>query len=199
MNFNNIIPTTIFVMALLPAAWVNAAEKPAQTQPTVSQSSAVAGKVKVVPVPKKAADKKRQQRKPKKRYSKATLSAFQPVPLASSVPSVADRQSAAFITLSPLVQKDMLHPEPPPSSAGTGSFAIPDIQTAYDEDSSNVQHERSTTAVGESNVLGQESVSVIDRFADKPKARPLANGPLRMRMKDSGVRASVQIPLTTEK
>ncbi len=44
--------------------------------------------------------------------------------------------------------------------------------------------------------LGQESVSVIDRFSNKPKAKQITNGPLRLRMHDKALRASVQIPLT---
>ena len=48
---------------------------------------------------------------------------------------------------------------------------------------------------GDETALGQEELSVIDRTRDKPKAQPIASGPLRVRVKDSGVRASVQIPL----
>ncbi len=198
MNTIPKISILAFALALLPMGLAVAAEKPVPPQP-VTQSSASSGQVKAAPVSKKAKAKKRSKRRGKA-YSKATMSAFQPMPQ-TRTQSVQGSQSAASIALSPMVNKDAV--QRPEQTAAPGSdssgFVIPDVNTAYDEETSNAQHERPTDAVGESSELGQESVSVIDRFADKPKAKPLANGPLRVRMKDSGLRASVQIPLTTEK
>lgn len=197
MNFQRKIQTFIFIAALLPAAFVTAAEKPVSAPPqAVKQSSASSGSVKTAPAAKKATDKKRSKHKSKKGYSKATLSAFQPI---QQAPMLQGSQSAAGIALSPMVQREAVQSlQTGAATESSSTFAIAaEASTAYDEESSNAQHDRPTTAVGESSVLGEESVSVIDRFADKPKAKPLSNGPLRVRMKDSGLRASVQIPLSS--
>ena len=145
--------------------------------------------------------------KPKKGYSKATRSALRPQPdiVGASQGAIAPSafNSAASIALSPVVKKNAVRalPEKPavlPSGAGTASISLKSgfASKSYDEESSLNQHDRNTESAVESDVLGQEALSVVDRFADKPKARPISEGPLRVKMKDSGVRASVQIPLT---
>lgn len=131
-----------------------------------------------------------QKRKGKSRkpYSKATLSALQP-------------QKTKAKPTEPLPMGAQAKPDEPllqPSqtqrveiNAVDQSF-LSDGYTGSPDDSAVFEK---SSVVGDSNVLGEESVSVIDRVADKPKAKPLSRGPLRMRMQDKGVRASVQIPL----
>lgn len=198
----NISPALLSVL-IGSACWV-ALPLPAQPlTPTtaVAPAPAVAPAAKPTSKPAPTAKAKASRKKRAKRYSKATLSAFQPLPAA---PAATVPAGLAPIALSPVVKPEAaqaIQPREAPVVEAASPLAQPvERAPAFDEDSRLVQHERPVDApAGESDALGQESVSVIDRFADKPKAQPLTEGPLKVRVKDSGVRASVQIPLDAGK
>ncbi|MES2885194.1 MAG: hypothetical protein V4709_10335 [Pseudomonadota bacterium] len=150
--------------------------------------------------------KKRKAKSPK-RLSKATLSAFEPLDGSAALKPASAGTSAAASALSPMVTGKMdesLRQQPVLESHSGLSLDLPVSGQAYfaDEVSGTAKtevFERNDTATVEGgDQLGAEPVSVIDRISDKPKGRPLANGPLRVKMKDSGVRASVQFPLSTQ-
>lgn len=181
------LPTYILALMLagIPAAHSATEARPAA--PAVGQQLA-AEKSKAKP-----AAQKRKKAKVGKRYSKATMSAFRPLnkqqtspalPPAAAHMGLAQKRPAALVAeraapfaIAPFEQQVV--------SQDDAAFVLPEIA------GSNRQGQQ----IGESDVLGQESVSVVDRFADKPKATPLAKGPLRLRMQDKGLRASVRIPL----
>lgn len=144
--------------------------------------------------------------KPAKHLSKATLSAFQPLDQARA--QITPPAGAASAALSPMMlnkpgeglreqpitadtsaRSDVLNIAPVDQSllADDGSAFVPDESVTTQEQVANI--------ATDSDALGEESVSVIDRNTDKFKAKPLASGPLRVRVKDKGVRASVQIPI----
>ena len=150
---------------------------------------------------------KKRKAKSGKRLSKATLSAFQPLDGSSALKPADASHSNAASSLSPMVTGKMdesLREQPVLESHSGLSLDLPVSGQAYfaDEVSGTAKaevFERNDTATVEgSDQLGAEPVSVIDRISDKPKGKPLANGPLRVKMKDSGVRASVQFPLSTQ-
>lgn len=149
---------------------------------------------------------KKRKSKSGKHLSKATLSAFQPLHADAALKPAMPGDSAAAIALSPVVAKAELESlrDPPAAEARSGlALDIPVSGQAYfaDEVSGAAKaevFERDTEAAMDSDQLGAEPVSVIDRISDKPKGKPLANGPLRVKMKDSGLRASVQFPLSTQ-
>ena len=149
---------------------------------------------------------KKRKAKSGKRLSKATLSAFQPLDGSNVFNPAAARDSNAASSLSPMVGGKMIESlrEQPVAESNSGlSLDIPVSGQAYfaDEVSGMARaevFERDTTTAAGSDQLGAEPISVIDRISDKPKGKPLASGPLRVKMKDSGVRASVQFPLSTQ-
>jgi len=185
-----------------------------QTSAT-SQAAAKATSTTAVKPAAQKPSKKKTRRKAGKPYSKATLSAFAPyaapaaaAPLATSnvlgVPATVSTVVAApqgeglrESLPTPLAEADTssalgLQMQPQGLLASDPTEAKPiTAEEALAADESAVA---STTSGGET-ALGQEELSVIDRTRDKPKAQPIASGPLRVRVKDSGVRASVQIPL----
>ena len=149
--------------------------------------------VQTVPVKKsKSVVVQRKKRRAGKHYSKATLSAFQP--LAAHSGHAAAVRPVASMGLKP-------RPTAPLPSLSAPFFIAPVAQgvLAADEQPFVLTEvgslQPSAVLVEDSDVLGQESVSVIDRFSDRPKARPLAKGPWRLRMRDQGLRATVQIPI----
>lgn len=184
------LPTYILALMLagIPAAHSATEARPAA--PAVGQQLA-AEKSKAKPVAQK---RKKAKAKAGKRYSKATMSAFRPLNKQPASPAL--RHSAAHMGLQAHKSQAALAPEraapfaiAPFAQGGLSqddaAFVLPEIA------GSNPQSQQ----IAESDVLGQESVSVVDRFADKPKATPLTKGPLRLRMQDKGLRASVRIPL----
>ncbi|MES2682271.1 MAG: hypothetical protein V4650_02040 [Pseudomonadota bacterium] len=136
------------------------------------------------------ANQKALKRKPAKRYSKATLSAFK---------SLSTTAQAA-----PQISSDPLNPPLMVQDLGlslrSGESANAPVSGLALQDSNEPDPSQNLLAefTAENNELGSESVSVIDRIADKPKAQPIVSGPLRVRVQEKGVRASVQIPLTLD-
>ncbi|MDO9452699.1 MAG: hypothetical protein Q7J29_07540 [Stagnimonas sp.] len=148
---------------------------------------------------------KSKKTKPAKRLSKATLSAFQPLDQTQIITPPAGAASAA---LSPIILSksgEGLREQPVTVDDSAGSKVIniaPVDQSALVDDGSAFIPDETDAPAGQvaelaadSDALGEESVSVIDRNTDKFKAKPLGTGPLRVRVKDKGVRASVQIPI----
>lgn len=136
------------------------------------------------------ASQKPTKRKAPRRYSKATLSAFKPLdPRAQPAPLT----DAKLINPPATAQDQALKLKSDQDIGVTSSadVAIPPQDVEGSESSQNLLAEFSA----DSMELGQESVSVIDRVADKPKAQPIVSGPMRVRVQDKGVRATVQIPL----
>ncbi len=153
----------------------------------------------------------RASRKP---YSKATLSAFQPID-ASKVQPPPDENAAAApgeAALSPVLRHDKADSDPlrqplpladeaarnPPFAMVPQDGGLLDKNEAEEVTEPDAAANEGATApapVADSAVLGQETQSVIDRNTDKPKTQPIARGPLRVRVKDKALRATVQIPL----
>ena len=170
-------------------------DKPAATQKAAAAKPAV-----------KAQKAKKSKSRPAKHFSKATLSAFQPIDQAHA--QITPPAGAASAALSPVMLNkpgEGLREQPitADTSARTQVINIAPVDQSLlvDDGSAFVPDEAVTTEeqvadlASDSDVLGEESVSVIDRNTDKFKAKPLASGPLRVRVKDKGVRASVQIPI----
>ncbi len=160
--------------------------------------------VKASPSKPAAAVKTNKSKKPKsvKHLSKATLSAFKPLDQAQITPPA----GAASAALSPMLLNqpgEGLREQPITVETSARSEVLnvtPVDQTLLvDEESAFVPdtaaHDQLADKPADSDVLGEESVSVIDRNTGKVKAKPLASGPLRVGVKDKGVRASVQIPI----
>lgn len=169
----------------------------AQTYTAAPQTAAAAEQAKPIAKKRKA--------KSAKRLSKATLSAFAPLDGSTALKPAAAGSPAAS-ALSPMMagkSMESLRDQPVAESQSGLALDIPVSGQAYfaDEVSGAAKaevFERDTETAVDSDQLGAEPVSVIDRISDKPKGRPLANGPLRVKMKDSGLRASVQFPLSTQ-
>ena len=159
--------------------------------------------------------KKKTRRKGSKAYSKATLSAFSPyaAPAAAAPLATSDVLGvpATVSTVVVVPQGEGLRESlPTPLAEADTSSALglqmqpqalltndPTESTPVSVDEALAADDTAVAAAtnGDETALGQEELSVIDRTRDKPKAQPIASGPLRVRVKDSGVRASVQIPL----
>ena len=149
----------------------------ASTTPAAAGEPATAAELRPAKAPKKSTRKK-----VPRRYSKATLSAFKPL-----APATGSAKPA-------LLKQEPILELKPATHAAIQDLAVSDAN----EPDVGQDLLAEFTAGGESNALGAESVSVIDRIADKPKAQPLVSGPLRVRVQEKGVRASVQIPLTLD-
>ena len=149
-------------------------------------NASLASKVVVTPDPPAAAAevrpakvaKKNIRKKAPKRYSKATLSAFKPLPPpdASAAPALLKQEPALELK----------------STSASSGLAVPDANEP------DAGQDLLAEFTSESSELGSEGVSVIDRVADKPKAQPIVSGPLRVRVQEKGLRASVQIPITLD-
>lgn len=134
-------------------------------------------------------------------YSPATLSAFRPY--VANAPAASAEPASAFINTAPAADL-----RAPPQLAETvekssvfnvesnrGAVLVDeDDHTAFEQAASSTNSNDPASFGGDT--LGSESVSVIDRIADKPKAKAIASGPLRVRVNDRALRASVQIPLS---
>lgn len=159
--------------------------------------------------------KKKTRRKGSKAYSKATLSAFSPyaAPAAAALPATSDVLGvpATVSTVVAVPQGEGLRESLPTPLAEADTRSALGLQmqpqgllasdpteakpiTAEEALAADESAAAAATS-GDATALGQEELSVIDRTRDKPKAQPIASGPLRVRVKDSGVRASLQIPL----
>lgn len=158
--------------------------------------------------PKAATVPSRQKRKTGKRYSKTTLSAFKPLNTEQTqAPAEAAETSA---TQSPVLlhtqpEQDPLRQPLPLAdvSARTAPFTLaPNAQGLLaepDPTASVVSDDSGAIPAIDPDALGQDAIPATDRLDNKPKTRPIAQGPLRLRIKDQGLRASVQIPLEDPK
>lgn len=160
------------------------------------------------PKPKAATAPSRQKRKTGKRYSKTTLSAFKPLDAEQTqAPAEAAETSA---TQSPVLlhaqpEQDPLR-QPLPlvdESSRTAPFTlVPNDQGLLTEpDATATGRGNHSGAIQAANpdALGEDEVPTTDRIDNKPKTRPIKKGPIQLRIKDQGVRASVQIPLEDPK
>lgn len=163
---------------------------------TIPQAESVSAK------PKAAAVPPRQKRKSGKRYSKTTLSAFKPLNAQQTqAPAEATEPSAtrSSVLLNAEPESDPLRQALPlaDESSRTAPFTLnPDDQALLEVDAADPVESELVT---DPDALGQESISATDRANDKLKTRPITQGPLRLRVKDKGLRASVQIPLESPK
>ena len=187
MNKNN---GCLMVMLLLAGLLVS----PLGIAQTKTVPQAESGSVK----PKVAKAPQRQKRKSGKRYSKTTLSAFKPLkPEQMQTPAGTDETSATRspVLLNPEPESDPLR-QPLPladESSRTAPFTLnPNEPALLAVDATDLVE---PAATADPDALGQESISATDRIGDKPKTRAITQGPLRLRVKDKGLRASVQIPL----
>lgn len=183
---------------------------PSPSSAQASMAAEVAAPQDVSGVAKKP-QKRKAGRKGSKAYSKATLSAFAPyaAPAAPAALPLAAPATVSAVVIAP--QGDGLReslPAPLPEASTSSALGLqmqpkgllasdPTESKPVTLDEAVATDEATVTpaAAADATTLGQEELSVIDRTRDKPKAQPIASGPLRVRVKDSGVRASVQIPL----
>lgn len=202
---------------LLPAAWAQATPPPAaaSTQPSAAATATATATASKKQVTSTKPAAKKATRRSSKRYSKATLSAFAPYAApAAAAPLATSDVLGVPATMSTVVaapQGEGLRESQPSPLAGSESSSALNLQmqaqTLLGNDASESKPvtveeaaavDESTTAAanaGDEMELGQEAQSVIDRTRDRPKAQPIASGPLRVRVKDSALRATVQIPL----
>lgn len=163
----------MFGLLLLPAAHAAAV-----VQPVVVQGQAQ--------VAAKPAVQQRAKKKTPRRYSKATRSALRAMGgTAQGLPR------AAYKGVQPL-------PETPSAVSQLQVFKLrpADVLASRTEAVAEPPVSLLSEMKADAGTLGDEPVSVIDQIRDKPKAQPIVNGPLRLRLHDQGLRASVQIPLT---
>lgn len=154
--------------------------------------------------------KKSVKKKPSKKLSKATRSALESGKLkqamdkhdAKSAPSEAlasamGRDTSEGLRESgsaPVVANTPNHLSMKLSNSGlvAADAAAPTLPIGAAELAADDQ----VVDLSSADVFGEQQVSVIDRFSDKPKSKvAIANGPLRLRLHDKALRASVQIPI----
>lgn len=205
---------------LAPAAAAQAPLPDAITQtPSAVAPTANPGAASKKPVTSQKPASKKATRKSSKPYSKATISAFAPYTApAAAAPLATSDVLGAPATLSTVVVapqgEGLREPLPTPlesDEASSGLNLQMQSQSLLGTDASESKPvtveeaaavDQSTTGsalAGDETALGQEEQSVIDRTRDRPKAQPLASGPLRVRVKDSALRATVQIPLESSR
>ena len=175
-------------------------------------ASPAAPEVSAAAAPQKSVAKK-PARKAARTYSKATLSAFAPYEApAAAAPLATSDVLGVPATVSTVVivpPGEGLREQPPSLTEAEAMRTIKIDMPPQDAVASNPDESKGVTVeeaaamdestsasamAGDETELGQEAQSVIDRSSDKPKAQPIASGPLRVRVKDSALRASVQIP-----
>lgn len=209
MNTKNSLAGMALLASVLASAVgiAQAATEPTTAAPQIEQPTAK---------PKPATAPSRQKRKTGKRYSKTTLSAFKPLNAEQTqAPAEAAETSA---TQSPV----LLHAQPvsdplrqplplADESSRTAPFTLaPNAQGVLATDAAGAveadrranvgSDDRSAIRVSNPDALGQEAMPATDRIDNKPKTRSLVQtGPLKLKIKGEGVRATVQIPLEDPK
>ena len=149
-----------------------------------------------------------------KPLSKATLSAMQPVDQAQLLPTPdadnaatqnAAARPAVVMNAAPVASLQSVAPSEAPSALASSLSRGLSDQTNLEDDEgeplvtepASLETPREEAAqLANAESLGEQQVSVIDRIADKPKATPIAKGPLRLKVHDKALRATVKIPLT---
>ncbi len=135
--------------------------------------------------------------RPGKRYSKATLSAFQPL----RDPHAKHDHQASLVHQT-IRMGAPARPTVVPASLHYQPIAIAIIKPGFFEDlgaallETESSSETETVALAsDSNGLGQEPVSVIDRYNNNSSSSDLSIGAMRLRLRHQGVMASVLIPI----
>jgi len=203
MNTSPWVASLLFSTLLfaLPYQGAAAAELQPASSPTAKAATRASQPVSTAPVTKA------RKAKPSRRLSKATRSALQPLagPAALALPPPRSAEGNLAAAMGRDTSNGLRETVEPPVAAGSARpFSVtlkPDADLTADDvvlASDEAAAEPGTEAQAGAplaDALGAESVSVIDRFSNKPRAKAITNGPLRLRLHDKALRASVQIPL----
>ncbi len=186
-----------------------AAASPARAASQTAPAPALAATSTVTATPKAKPETKRRKtarkRPVSKRYSPATLSAFKPLQpaLTPTEPVAAESATQSQVMVNkPAETLDSLPPVVKDSADNQllnirpvdQPLLVPDEPALVKNDAGATDGVDPAPPV-DPDSLGNEAVSVIDRDTKRPGGKSLESGMLRVKVKDKGVRAGVQIPL----